>query len=222
MSHSRTATENGTEQEPATTRAWLAARVAEHLRMSPADLSPDTPLSEYGLDSVYALSVAADLEDRLGVMVDPTVLWDNPTLNALCAAVEPPAPPTADPVGTADLTATAAPASTAPPAGEAAPADLAATAAPTDPATLAGAATAVGLARLGLVDPADLVAAPDLVAVPGRSTAPDRSAAPERGTAPERGAGTAPAGPGEAAPAPEAFPHPSAPTSAGDVRAAVR
>ncbi|MFH8626606.1 acyl carrier protein [Streptomyces vietnamensis] len=70
------------------TRVWLARRVAEHLRMAPADLSPDIPLSEYGLDSVYALSVAADLEDRLGITVDPTVLWDNPTLNALCAAVE--------------------------------------------------------------------------------------------------------------------------------------
>ncbi|MYV71894.1 acyl carrier protein [Streptomyces sp. WAC08241] len=56
--------------------------------MAPADLSPDTPLSEYGLDSVYALSVAADLEDLLGIAIDPTVLWDNPTLNALCAAVE--------------------------------------------------------------------------------------------------------------------------------------
>ncbi|MFD7962776.1 acyl carrier protein [Streptomyces zaomyceticus] len=170
MSHSRTVIEHGTEhgieQEPTATRAWLAARVAEHLRMSPADLSPDTPLSEYGLDSVYALSVAADLEDRLGVTVDPTVLWDNPTLNALCTAVERPAPTAPAP---------AAPAQTAPAQTETVSPDPVAGTAQPDPATAttrqdpagptgqagpAGAATAVGLARLGLVDAADPAAGP--------------------------------------------------------------
>ncbi|MFD7303737.1 acyl carrier protein [Streptomyces pharetrae] len=69
-------------------RDWLVARIAEHLRMSPADVAADVPLSTYGLDSVYALTVAADIEDRLGVTVDPTVLWDNPTVDALCRAVD--------------------------------------------------------------------------------------------------------------------------------------
>ncbi|MFJ8661926.1 acyl carrier protein [Streptomyces sp. NPDC093795] len=100
VSDTRDDAEYRTEPETAATRAWLAGRLAEHLGMSPADLSLDTPLSEYGLDSVYALSVAADLEDRLGVLVDPTVLWDNPTLNALCEAVERSAAPATPPPAT--------------------------------------------------------------------------------------------------------------------------
>ncbi|MFH8579714.1 phosphopantetheine-binding protein [Streptomyces zaomyceticus] len=187
MNHSRTVTEHGTEhgieQEPTATRAWLAARVAEHLRMSPADLSPDTPLSEYGLDSVYALSVAADLEDRLGVTVDPTVLWDNPTLNALCTAVERPAPTAPAPTGPTSpdpVAGTAQPdpateATQSDPATEATQSDPATEATQSDPATEttrqgpagptgqagpAGAAIAVGLARPGLVDDADPAAGP--------------------------------------------------------------
>ncbi|MET9722774.1 acyl carrier protein [Streptomyces zaomyceticus] len=178
MSHSRTVIEHGiehgTEQEPTATRAWLAARVAEHLRMSPADLSPDTPLSEYGLDSVYALSVAADLEDRLGVTVDPTVLWDNPTLNALCTAVERPAPTAPAPTETTSPDPVAETAQPDPatattrqdPATATTRQDPATAttrqdpAGPTGQAGLAGAATAVGLARLGLVDAADPAAGP--------------------------------------------------------------
>ncbi|MFG2836257.1 acyl carrier protein [Streptomyces zaomyceticus] len=157
MSHSRTVIEHGTGQEPTATRAWLAARVAEHLRMSPADLSPDTPLSEYGLDSVYALSVAADLEDRLGVTVDPTVLWDNPTLNALCTAVERPAPTAPAPAASAPTAPVPAEPTAPDPATGTVPHDPAG---PTGQAGLADAATAVGLARLGLVDDADPATGP--------------------------------------------------------------
>ncbi|MCW8102734.1 acyl carrier protein [Streptomyces tauricus] len=68
-------------------RDWLVARVAEHLRKPAADIRPDVPLSDYGLDSVYALSVAAEIEDHLGFAVDPTMMWDNPTIEALLAAI---------------------------------------------------------------------------------------------------------------------------------------
>ncbi|MFD0140223.1 acyl carrier protein [Streptomyces sp. NPDC127159] len=68
-------------------RDWLVARVAEHLRKPTADIQPDVPLSDYGLDSVYALSVAAEIEDHLGFAVDPTMMWDNPTIEALLTAI---------------------------------------------------------------------------------------------------------------------------------------
>ncbi|MFE2281677.1 acyl carrier protein [Streptomyces sp. NPDC059454] len=68
-------------------RGWLVERLAEHLRMRAADIRPDVPLSDYGLDSVYALSVAAEIEDHLGFTVDPTMMWDNPTVDALLTAI---------------------------------------------------------------------------------------------------------------------------------------
>jgi acyl carrier protein len=70
-----------------TMRDWLVERVAEHLRMSPDEIEPDVPLSEYGLDSLYALSVATEIEDHIGLAVDPTMMWDNPTVDALVEAI---------------------------------------------------------------------------------------------------------------------------------------
>ncbi|GAA1226060.1 acyl carrier protein [Streptomyces rhizosphaericus] len=68
-------------------RSWLVGRVAEHLRMAPEEVEPDVPLSDYGLDSLYALSVVAEIEDHLGFAVDETVMWDNPTIDALLGAL---------------------------------------------------------------------------------------------------------------------------------------
>src|SRR4051794_4463912 len=55
---------------------WLITRVAE-LAGEPADaIDPDRPMQAYGLTSIMAVTIAADLEDLLGVAVDATVTWD--------------------------------------------------------------------------------------------------------------------------------------------------
>ncbi|CAL9410294.1 acyl carrier protein [Streptomyces sp. ICN988] len=85
MSESATPSTTATDSDDL--RGWLVERVAEHLKMPAADIRPDVPLSDYGLDSVYALSVAAEIEDHLGFTVDPTMMWDNPTVDALLTAI---------------------------------------------------------------------------------------------------------------------------------------
>ncbi|MBT2398894.1 acyl carrier protein [Streptomyces sp. ISL-100] len=67
--------------------AWLKERVAEHVEMSADDIRSDELLAGYGLDSVYAFAVIADIEDRLGITLESTVMWDNPTLDALVVAI---------------------------------------------------------------------------------------------------------------------------------------
>jgi acyl carrier protein len=62
---------------------WLTGRVAAYLGKSPADLDPRLPLAEYGLDSVYAVSLSGDIEAHLGVEVEPTLAWDYPTIDAI-------------------------------------------------------------------------------------------------------------------------------------------
>lgn len=64
-------------------RAWLADRVGEYLERPAAEIDPDTELVELGLDSVYALTLAGDMEDRFGLVLDTTLVWDYPTINAL-------------------------------------------------------------------------------------------------------------------------------------------
>jgi acyl carrier protein len=64
---------------------WLTGRVAFYLEMSPADVSRSAQLVDLGFDSVYAMTLGGDIEEHLGLEVEPTVAWDHPTIDALAA-----------------------------------------------------------------------------------------------------------------------------------------
>ncbi|MFD3505492.1 acyl carrier protein [Streptomyces sp. NPDC058676] len=66
---------------------WLKERIAAHLDMSADDIQTDEPLGSYGLDSIYALTVVAEIEDHIGVSLEPTVMWDEPTVDRLVAVI---------------------------------------------------------------------------------------------------------------------------------------
>ncbi|MFE9564789.1 acyl carrier protein [Streptomyces sp. NPDC006487] len=66
-------------------RDWLVERVAFYLESRPQDVDTATALIELGLDSVYALTLCGDVEDRFGLVVEPTMAWDHPTVDALTA-----------------------------------------------------------------------------------------------------------------------------------------
>jgi acyl carrier protein len=79
--------ESTIEHDIDTMRDWLVERVAEHVNLPLQEIQPHVPLIDYGLDSLYALSIAAEIEDHFGFDVDPTMLWDNPTIDALVEAI---------------------------------------------------------------------------------------------------------------------------------------
>lgn len=62
---------------------------ARRVRLSAQALDLDRPFSEYGIDSVDAVELAHEIEETLGVALDPTVLWNYPTLNQLLHHVAP-------------------------------------------------------------------------------------------------------------------------------------
>ena len=62
---------------------WLVERIAGYLQRETAEIDPTVPLAEYGLDSVAALSLCGDIEEDFEIMVEPTVAWDYPTVQAL-------------------------------------------------------------------------------------------------------------------------------------------
>ena len=68
-------------------RQLLAECVATHLEKPAGEVATDASLASYGLDSVYVLAIAAELEDHLDISLDPTVMWDNPTIDALSEAL---------------------------------------------------------------------------------------------------------------------------------------
>lgn len=70
-------------------REWLRGRVAAQTGRPAEEIRPDLPLSEYGLDSVYVLGLCAEIEDHYGIEVEPTVMWDHPSLDPLAEALVP-------------------------------------------------------------------------------------------------------------------------------------
>lgn len=64
-------------------RTWLIDRVAFYLDRPADAIDPGAELAEYGMDSVYALSVISDIEDRLEMEVDATAVRQYQTINAL-------------------------------------------------------------------------------------------------------------------------------------------
>jgi acyl carrier protein len=74
---------DGAAPDTAHLRDWVLGRVAYYIEGSAADIDPDAKLVGYGLDSVYALTLCGDIEDEFGLVVDPTLAWDYPTVNAI-------------------------------------------------------------------------------------------------------------------------------------------
>lgn len=68
-------------------RTWLAETIAGYVRCELGDIDPDLPLAEYGLDSVSAMTICADIEDHFGLIVEVTLVWDHPTLGELAGAL---------------------------------------------------------------------------------------------------------------------------------------
>ncbi|MDQ7878333.1 acyl carrier protein [Microbacterium sp. QXD-8] len=66
---------------------WLAGRVVAYGKMQADDFTVDTPLAELGLDSVYALTLCGDIEDEFELEVDPTIVWDHPTIRELAEGI---------------------------------------------------------------------------------------------------------------------------------------
>jgi len=66
-------------------QCWLVERVAAYLEKTPEDISTTLPLADMGMDSMYALSLCGDIEDKLNLEVEPTLAWDHPSIEAIAA-----------------------------------------------------------------------------------------------------------------------------------------
>src|SRR5262245_1516028 len=61
----------------------LVAMAAAELGVRPEDIDVPASLIANGLDSLSALSLAAELEEQLGYRLPPTLLRDHPSITAL-------------------------------------------------------------------------------------------------------------------------------------------
>ena len=63
--------------------AWLIGRVAAALKGSAAAVDPHVPLQTLGLDSLAVVALSGELETHLGRRVEPTIVYDFPTIAQL-------------------------------------------------------------------------------------------------------------------------------------------
>jgi acyl carrier protein len=83
--------------------AWLLSHLRQRLGPDAEGMDAHLPFSYYGLDSLDAVALAAELEDWLGVPVTPDVAWDHPTAHAVATYLGAARSPEAEPVA-ADAT----------------------------------------------------------------------------------------------------------------------
>jgi acyl transferase domain-containing protein/acyl-CoA synthetase (AMP-forming)/AMP-acid ligase II/thioesterase domain-containing protein/acyl carrier protein len=83
FSLSRDMGERGDGIRIGTIRAWLVEKLAAQLRVDPASLDTGAPFVQHGLDSARLVGLSGDLEAWLGRRLDPTLLYEHPTIEAL-------------------------------------------------------------------------------------------------------------------------------------------
>lgn len=64
-------------------KTWLVSYLAELMEVDRDDIDVNIPFDEYGLDSSMSVVMVADLEAWLGLTLEPTVIYDYPTLDKL-------------------------------------------------------------------------------------------------------------------------------------------
>lgn len=64
-------------------QAWLIAHLAAHLKVHPNHIDIRESFACYGLDSSVAISLTGELADWLGCEVEPTLLWEYPSIETL-------------------------------------------------------------------------------------------------------------------------------------------
>ncbi|MGQ4375226.1 SDR family NAD(P)-dependent oxidoreductase [Streptomyces sp. SAS_267] len=91
-----------TEMSPTTSegvRAWLTSAVADVAGLAPSAVAPERPIAEFGLGSVQLVTLVAALSEWTGRPLEPSVVFDHPTIAGIAEALfgeQPPGVP--DPV----------------------------------------------------------------------------------------------------------------------------
>lgn len=62
---------------------WIAHYIATILKRNPDELDENATFQEFGLDSVSIVGMTGELSTLLGRDIDPTVVYDHPTIRSL-------------------------------------------------------------------------------------------------------------------------------------------
>jgi acyl carrier protein len=63
--------------------AWLADYIANLVQIPPNEVVPDREFTSFGIDSSGAVGLAVDLGYWVGIEIDPTLVYDYPTIESI-------------------------------------------------------------------------------------------------------------------------------------------
>lgn len=85
MDHNDTA--YGATTRPATGE-WIRTYIAEHLKVNREMVETDMQFEDFGLDSRQSMEMVGALSEHVGAELDPSVVYDHSTIDALAAHVD--------------------------------------------------------------------------------------------------------------------------------------
>lgn len=62
---------------------WLCQRLANYGNLATEEVSPDSPLADFGLDSMAAMQLVGEIEERYRIELNPIAMWNYPTARHL-------------------------------------------------------------------------------------------------------------------------------------------
>ncbi len=68
---------------------WIVSWIAERMEMPAGSIDPRQHFAFYGLDSVTGVQMAMDLEEWLGITIDPTLIWEYPAIEDVVRHLDP-------------------------------------------------------------------------------------------------------------------------------------
>jgi acyl carrier protein len=66
-------------------QTWMVQFIANDMKLPPEKVPLAEPLVNIGMTSRQAVFLTGALEDYLGAPVDPTVIWEHPTIQKISA-----------------------------------------------------------------------------------------------------------------------------------------
>jgi acyl carrier protein len=68
-------------------QAWLTDYISKLMQIPPEEALLDREFTSFGIDSAAAVGLSVDLGDWLGIEIDPTLVYDHPTIESVSAYI---------------------------------------------------------------------------------------------------------------------------------------
>lgn len=75
--------EKSIRTDPAQLEAWMTDWIARKASLDPAKMDRDMQFTDFGLDSLMAVTLSGELEALLGRTLSPSIAWEYPTIGEL-------------------------------------------------------------------------------------------------------------------------------------------